>query len=281
MSAELEERREEATMAARSGSVGVGLTTVDTRTILGSLSEPGGRAEQVARKLERAISLGLLRDGERLPAEAQLAQQVGVATVTLREALAVLRQQGLVETHRGRGGGTFVKAPDAHADTGLLARLHQLGAQQIREIGDHRMAISGTAAALAATRAVPAEVERLRRQVERLRQAVMPSERGRADAQFTIEVAAASQSSRLTGEEMRLRAELGDLLWWQLTDRDHADKVRLRTRLVSALQRGSASAARRVAEQHVHADTQRLLTLRLQLYDVAAIDVSERREAAL
>src|SRR4051794_24590495 len=90
--------------------LGVGLTTATARTILGT-AQPSGRAEQVAQRLGEAIRLGLILDGERLPPEIQLSEQLGVATVTLREALAALRKEGLIVTRRGRGGGTFVRSP--------------------------------------------------------------------------------------------------------------------------------------------------------------------------
>src|SRR6266851_8359021 len=70
------------------------VTTVRARTLFVPLDE-GGRAETVARRLAQAIGLGLLLDGERLPAESQLASQFGVSPVTLREALAILRTMGL------------------------------------------------------------------------------------------------------------------------------------------------------------------------------------------
>src|SRR5689334_24948820 len=74
-----------------------------------------GRAEAVAARLVDAITLGLLADAEQLPSEAELAAQFGVATVTVREALVSLREQGLVETRRGRGGGSFVRAPRTYS----------------------------------------------------------------------------------------------------------------------------------------------------------------------
>src|SRR6185437_3912339 len=129
------------------------LTTVRARTLFTPL-DTGGRADTVTRRLAKAIRLGLLLDGERLPAESQLAGQLGVSTVTLREALATLRTMGLVETRRGRGGGSFVRAPD---DPGRLERpLRLLSLHELRDIGDHRAAIAGTAARLAAERALPA-----------------------------------------------------------------------------------------------------------------------------
>src|SRR4249920_936294 len=74
-----------------------------------------GLVEQAVRRLGEAIGLGLLEVGERLPSEPELAERLGIAPMTLRQALAILREAGYVETQRGRGGGTFVRraAPPA------------------------------------------------------------------------------------------------------------------------------------------------------------------------
>src|SRR3990172_10650871 len=67
-----------------------------------------GLVEQAVCRLGEAIGLGLLEVGERLPPEAELAERFDIAPMTLRQALAILREAGYVETRRGRGGGTFV-----------------------------------------------------------------------------------------------------------------------------------------------------------------------------
>src|SRR3990170_4088956 len=77
------------------------------RTVFTPIRQGSAVAETVAR-LGQAIALGLLRPGDRLPAETQLAAALGISAVTLRGALAILREAGLLETRRGRGGGTFV-----------------------------------------------------------------------------------------------------------------------------------------------------------------------------
>lgn len=75
---------------------------------------PGQRArykyERVAAALRGEIRAGLLKPGARLPAEADLAAQFRVTSPTLRQALTVLRAEGLVETRHGVG--TFVRSPD-------------------------------------------------------------------------------------------------------------------------------------------------------------------------
>lgn len=81
-------------------------------------------ADDIARMLRTR-----LRPGERLPSEAALVQQYGVSRITVRQALAHLERQGLIE--RKQGKGTFAAAPrirqDLHHLTGFYAFLQQQG----------------------------------------------------------------------------------------------------------------------------------------------------------
>jgi DNA-binding FadR family transcriptional regulator len=242
----------------------VGLTTAAARTVLAPIGDPAGLADAVAQRLSEAIRLGLLLDRERLPPEPKLAEQLGVSTVTLREALAMLREQGLVTTRRGRGGGTFVAAPDLARE--LVRRLHTFSTEQLRDLGDHRAAVFGMSARLAAERALPSEVAGLASQLDRLRAAATASERRRASTQFAVAVAAAAQSARLVREEQRLTAEVGDLLWLQTTEADHDAATAARARLVDAIGRRDAVAAGHIAELQVLAETTRLIALRQRGY---------------
>jgi len=251
----------------------VGLTTATARLLFAPDEAAGGRADLVARRLGWAIRVGLLIDGERLPTETQLAAQMGVATVTLREALSTLREQGLVVTRRGRGGGTFVRAPaDAREP------LRHFGVHELQELGDQRAAISGAAAKLAAERALDEEVRRLEEQVDRLAEAAGASERRRADTLLTIGIAAAAQSSRLTREEARLRAEIGDLSGLELSDEEHRAIVGDRRALVGAIRDRRATRARNLAEQQAAAETRRLISLRLRLDEGSRPAPPERSE---
>jgi DNA-binding GntR family transcriptional regulator len=66
---------------------------------------------QLARILRDQIRAGKLQPGAALPSEAKLAQTFEVGRDAVREALASLRNDGLVITTRGRG--TFVREPAA------------------------------------------------------------------------------------------------------------------------------------------------------------------------
>ena len=68
----------------------------------------GRTSEEVRHTLAERIGSGQLRPGQRLGAERGLAAELGVSRATLRQALAVLEESGVVRRVPGRGGGTFV-----------------------------------------------------------------------------------------------------------------------------------------------------------------------------
>ena len=67
--------------------------------------------EYVAEQIRRHIGLRLVAPGESLPSERELAAMFGVGRVTVQQALRVLESEHLVESRRGRSGGTFVIKP--------------------------------------------------------------------------------------------------------------------------------------------------------------------------
>ncbi|MBV9830639.1 MAG: winged helix-turn-helix transcriptional regulator [Marmoricola sp.] len=91
-------------------------------------------ASAVVHRLRAAIGLGLLPDGERLPKEADLANQLGITTFALREALAELRKQGLIQTRAGKYGGSFVTHL-AHGEDVEHAELVSLSSAELRDLG--------------------------------------------------------------------------------------------------------------------------------------------------
>jgi DNA-binding FadR family transcriptional regulator len=249
---------------APGGGPELAVTSLRARSVFAPIE--GGRAETVARRLIQAIQLGMLLDGERLPPESQLAAQFGVSPVTLREALAALRTMGLVQTRRGRGGGSFVRAAAEPQRAHLERLLRLMPPHELRDIADHRAAVAGTAARLAAERALDPDVGALREHVARLREApATVSARRRADARIHVEIAAAAQSPRLTRQEMDLWSEIGDLVWLPVAEHQVAAIVAEHAALADAIEAQQPGLARRLAEEHVAAETERLLSWRLGL----------------
>lgn len=224
---------------------------------------PVGRAEAVTARLVDAITLGLLADAERLPSEAELAARFGVSTVTVREALVALRQLGLVETRRGRAGGSFVKAPAEPPAPGWRETLRAVSLGDLRDIGDHYAAIAGAAARLAADRSSTEDIQRLELATADLR-AAAGAEVARAERQFHLEVAAAAQSPRLTREEVQLQGACGGLLWLPLRPGER-DGHTAHEKISAAIAAGDGERARELTEEHVLDAVGRLAEVHLDL----------------
>jgi GntR family transcriptional regulator, transcriptional repressor for pyruvate dehydrogenase complex len=231
-----------------------------------------GRADEVVQRVSQAIQLGLFTDGEQLPPETDFAAQLGVSAMTLREALAILRQQGLVETRRGRTGGTFVRRPTTPQVGLLRVRLGAMTTSALRDLTDEQFAVSGAAAKLAAARASTVSVRRLLTLVDQLSGAATLGSRIRADSRFHIEVAIASQSERLTMLEVALQTKLAEFLWLPpapgSSPPEPLDPVAAAAEhaaIAAAIGAENGDEARELAERHVQRNLRHLTALRLGL----------------
>jgi GntR family transcriptional regulator, sialic acid-inducible nan operon repressor len=79
------------------------------------------RADEIAEHIERAISTGEFKEGGSLPSEKELSERFGVGRPSVRQALFILQQQGLVEITSGARAS--VTAPSGKFLTGQLASL--------------------------------------------------------------------------------------------------------------------------------------------------------------
>lgn len=231
-----------------------------------------GLVEQAVRRLGEAIGLGLLEVGERLPPESELAERFGIASMTLREALAILREAGYLETRRGRGGGTFVRraVPQAPAHV-ARKQLAKLTVDELRDLMDFRRIAAGATAALAAERASPEEIKELFALVEAMAAPLNFSVFRRADSRFHITIASAAKSHRLTSAEVGIQADLAGLLRLiphppealRVSNQQHRA-------IVESIARRDPKGARTHLERHVGGTADFLIGLRLgKVHDTA------------
>lgn len=207
--------------------------------------------EVTVERLAQSIRLGVLADGDRLPPERELADTFGVSRVTLREAIKALRDAGLVESRRGRGGGTFVVSPKAlrpqraaHVDASITATLEDtLALRRVIEPG---------AAALAATRTLTAsDRASLHRYLDDAT-TEQPPRRRLADSRLHMAIAALGGSASVTAVVADVQMRLDELLRAipvlpvniAHSDAQHAA-------IVDAILAGQADRARIEMEEHV------------------------------
>lgn len=111
---------------------------------------------QVCGHVRQLIISSNLKPGDKLPSEAKLAETYGVSRTVVREAIASLRADGLVEPRRG--AGVFILKP-AEIVAQPFQDIDHARISQIVELVELRTAVESEAAALAAVRRSAAQEE--------------------------------------------------------------------------------------------------------------------------
>lgn len=155
-------------------------------------------AEQVADK----VRSGELRIGDKLPAERELALQMEISRPTLREAVKVLVDAGMLEVRRGPGGGMFVASDVVPVD--LVRRASELRLGEAAAVLEARRLIEPQVARLAHERAGEEDLAPLEHTIEVMRTIVQrgyrPDDEDRflqLDVQFHLALARAAGNPTL------------------------------------------------------------------------------------
>ena len=82
--------------------------------------------EQVTAEIKKLMFEGILKPGDRLPKEGELAKQFGVSRQTIREALRVLELTGFIWIQKGGNSGPLVVDTVAHAVNSLYLDIFQM-----------------------------------------------------------------------------------------------------------------------------------------------------------
>ncbi len=215
--------------------------------------------EACVEQLATLMRLGVYPRGTTLPPERELAERLAVSRATLREAMAALRQAGLVQTTRGRGGGTVVTMRLSTPATRSSRRTSSQRSDWLDAL-DFRRIVEPGAAALAAE--VPL-TEKQRRQLETAHQAVAhaagPAIHRQADSRFHLTVAALTGSPRVIEAVTAVQSSLHDMLSAiPVLEPNIAHSDAQHARIVKAILTGRSARARRAMEEHCD-DTAALL----------------------
>jgi DNA-binding FadR family transcriptional regulator len=209
----------------------------------------GNGFEEALEQILQVLRLGLVAGGERLPAERELAERLGISRVTLREVLKVLQDQGLVESRRGRYGGTFVlPRTDAGGEDELRRRIAET---DIEDVLRFREVLEVGAAGLCAAHGLAEDQEaRLRAALAGTHDAPLSDYR-RRDTLLHLTLAELSGSPTLTAQYAAVRASVNDLLdCIPLLVRNLEHSQRQHTALVEAVIEGDADQAREIMREH-------------------------------
>lgn len=154
-------------------------------------SRRGHMVTDLAETLRARIARGEFTPGDRLPSEAILSETYGVSRTVIREAIAALRADGLVEPRQGSGVYVLEAKP---SDVAPFQNVDFERVSSVVELLELRTAIESEAAALAAVRRSPTQEE----QILECLQAFVRAERNNtptAQEDFALHLAIADASN--------------------------------------------------------------------------------------
>lgn len=123
--------------------------------------------EEICERIREQLALGVLKPGDKLPRERDLAEQLGVSRNVLREALRSLEMAGLLRLQKGVKGGAFVQDGDMSRMNDVVRDMLSLGAISVGELSEGRIQILDLVVRLACERARQADFLALEANIER------------------------------------------------------------------------------------------------------------------
>lgn len=210
---------------------------------------------QIAGQIQDLIERGEFKVGSRLPAERELAAQLGVSRTSVREAIISLEIAGFVEVRVGTG--IFVRQPPRPAaDATDVASDSGPGPFDLLSA---RAMIEGEIAAVAARHCRKSDVQRLRATIDRMRTHADDEafgERDAADREFHEHLAAMTGNAALVWIVGSMWDQRRSDLWRRTEAHFHTPELRAKTLLdheaiVAALETGDPDAARAAMRHHL------------------------------
>jgi DNA-binding FadR family transcriptional regulator len=123
--------------------------------------------EEICERIREQLARGVLKPGDKLPAERDLAQQLGVSRNVLREALRSLEMAGVLRLQKGVKGGAFVREGDTSRMNVVMRDMLSLGTISVRELSEARVDVLDLVVRLACANARQVDFDALEANVER------------------------------------------------------------------------------------------------------------------
>jgi GntR family transcriptional repressor for pyruvate dehydrogenase complex len=192
--------------------------------------------------LRGLIEQGVFQSGDRLPPLRELAERFGVSRATVREALSILRGQGLVEFRHG--DGTYVRTAVIETWMEPLEAAILLGSSEARQLTELLTVLLAGAAHAAATRNSELDWAALAHQLYVLECAQPLMEEAIAAEIGFYQSLAAGAGNQLLENALRVLQEAMRSMLRLLAEADRTAGVETCRRVFDAVRAGDAARAR-------------------------------------
>jgi GntR family transcriptional regulator, transcriptional repressor for pyruvate dehydrogenase complex len=167
--------------------------------------------EEAVDQISHAIRSGDLSVGDRLPSEREMAAQMEISRPTVREALRILRDAGVVSIHAGPGGGAFVSSAVAPLD--LLQERVDLRISEVGAVLEARRVLEPRVAQLAALYGDESDFDKMQRTIDLQLKCMHDRElTGQLDERFHLAIAQATKNPEIV-ELMRVLLRKLTIAW--------------------------------------------------------------------
>ena len=123
--------------------------------------------EGICEQVRDELSQGRLKPGDKLPAERDLAVQLGSSRTAVREALRSLEMAGVIELRNGVKGGAFIREGDPGVVTRSFGDMVNLGRIPLEHLTEGRGIILDAVVRLACERATETDFDALEQSIDR------------------------------------------------------------------------------------------------------------------
>lgn len=220
--------------------------------------EPEKLSAVVVRQIEDLILRGILRPGERLPAERELSEKLGVSRPSLREAVSHLQEQGLLTSRAG--SGVFVAEVLGSAFSPALIRLFSTNEEAVFDYIDFRRDLEGLAAERAARMGSDTDlqvVNSIYTRMEAAHRKRNPADEAHLDAEFHLSIVEASHNVIMLHMMRSMFDMLREGVFYnrQVMFRQRSTRDKLLEQhgaINAALQERDSEGARRAVEDHMN-----------------------------
>lgn len=232
-------------------------------------------SQQVCDFLKQEIRSGAINSGDKLPTETKLALKYGVSRTVIREALAALKNDGVIASHQGRAN-IVLDSVDRQSFR-VSDVFENITRSEVNHIFEIRAILESEAAALAAIRGREEDVARIRNAFDMMEDSVARREHGsEAHLAFNCAIAEASANPALSDLLSFLYGQLKTfarkLRMDTLQDPCRTDKVRAEHRaILEAIVSKNPDEARKATRQHLQ---QASIRAGMDVLNYTAIDVT-------
>jgi GntR family transcriptional repressor for pyruvate dehydrogenase complex len=219
--------------------------------------------EEICERIREQLALGVLKPGDKLPPERELAQQLHVSRNVLREALRSLEMAGVLQLRKGVKGGAFIREGDTSRMNGVMRDMLSLGTISVRELSEARIHVLDLVVRLACANARQADLDAIEANIQRTEVATREGrllDRVECSREF-YRLLAASTGNKVIAMIMDSVTEIHMRFVYAKAASSGVAMARLaerRRRLLVALGERNAASATRLMRSHLEA-VQRLL----------------------